>query len=86
VQARGFKAHRRSKDAKLDKARVAKAGRRVADLRLPADSLLVAKGSGKDLVIVTGATILLPGDVLMVASKRGVESKVRDYLLNLWNE
>jgi trk system potassium uptake protein TrkA len=86
AQTRGFKALKRTKDARHASMRSAKVGKRVADLHLPEDSLLVAKGSGEDLAIVTGQTVLQPGDVLIIASKRGVETKVRDYLLNLWDE
>jgi Trk K+ transport system NAD-binding subunit len=59
-------------------------GKRVADITLPPDSLLVAVGKGTNLAIVNGSTILNPGDAVMVVSKQGVEEEVRDALLKLW--
>jgi trk system potassium uptake protein TrkA len=62
-----------------------KAGKRVSELTLPADSLLVAVGEGSNLSLVSGHTILDPGDTVIVASKQGVEDQVRDTLLSLWS-
>ena len=61
-------------------------GRKVADIAklLPEDSLLIAVGDGNNMNIVNGNTVLSPGDSLIVASKQGVESKVRTVLSNLW--
>ncbi|MDR1082523.1 MAG: TrkA family potassium uptake protein [Coriobacteriales bacterium] len=58
-------------------------GRKVADIALPAGSLLVAVGRGASLEIVTGATVLYPGDAVICVSKEGLEDKVRDALLSL---
>jgi trk system potassium uptake protein TrkA len=62
-----------------------KAGKRVSELTMPPDSLLVAVGEGSNLSLVSGHTILDPGDTVIVASKQGVEDQVRDMLLNLWS-
>jgi trk system potassium uptake protein TrkA len=56
-------------------------GRRVADISLPAGSLLVAVGRGESLEIVTGATVLHPGDAVICVSKGGLEPALRDALL-----
>ncbi|MCL1846500.1 MAG: TrkA family potassium uptake protein [Coriobacteriia bacterium] len=66
------------KDA--DKERV---GKRVADISLPEGSLLVAVGQGESLEIVKGSTVLYPGDAVICISKEGLETAVRDVLLNL---
>jgi trk system potassium uptake protein TrkA len=58
-------------------------GRRVADITLPEGSLLVAVGRGESLEIVTGATVLHPGDAVICASKEGLGGAVRDALLAL---
>jgi Trk K+ transport system NAD-binding subunit len=55
----------------------------VADISLPEGSLLVAVGRGESLEIVTGATVLYPGDAVICVSKEGLESKIRDALLAL---
>ena len=61
-------------------------GKTVAAIKplLPEESLLVAVGQGESLTIVTGSTILNPGDVVMVISKQGFEEQVRNVLVNLW--
>jgi len=58
----------------------------VADINhlLPKDSLLVAVGRSGSLEIVNGATILCPGDVVMMVSKQGFEEQARIALTNLW--
>jgi trk system potassium uptake protein TrkA len=56
------------------------AGRRVADISLPTGSLLVAVGRGESLEIVTGSTVLHPGDAVICVSKEGLEGAVRDAL------
>jgi trk system potassium uptake protein TrkA len=58
-------------------------GSRVADIRLPEGSLLVAVGRGESLEIVKGATILYPGDLVIVVHKEGLENEVKDILLTL---
>jgi trk system potassium uptake protein TrkA len=58
-------------------------GHRVADITLPEGSLLVAVGRGESLEVVTGATILRPGDTVICASKEGLGDAVRDALLAL---
>ena len=58
-------------------------GRRVADIVLPAGSLLVAVGRGESLEIVKGSTMLYPGDAVICVSKEGIEKAVRDVLLSL---
>ncbi|MDR2106582.1 MAG: NAD-binding protein [Coriobacteriales bacterium] len=58
-------------------------GHRVADISLPEGSLLVAVSRGESLEIVTGSTVLHPGDAVICVSKEGVEDKVRDALLAL---
>jgi trk system potassium uptake protein TrkA len=58
-------------------------GCRVAEISLPEGSLLVAVGRGETLEIVTGSTILYPGDAVICVSKEGLENKVRDALLAL---
>jgi trk system potassium uptake protein TrkA len=58
-------------------------GRRVADITLPEGSLLVAVGRGESLEIVTGATVLYPGDAVICVSKEGLENAVRDALRRL---
>ena len=60
-----------------------RAGKRVADISLPEGSLLVAVGRGESLEIVKGSTILYPGDAVICVSKEGLETSVRDVLLNL---
>ncbi|MDR1013415.1 MAG: TrkA family potassium uptake protein [Coriobacteriales bacterium] len=58
-------------------------GHRVADITLPEGSLLVAVGRGDSLEVVTGATVLRPGDTVICASKEGLGDAVRDALLAL---
>jgi trk system potassium uptake protein TrkA len=58
-------------------------GRRVADISLPEGSLLVAVGRGESLEVVTGSTMLYPGDAVICISKEGLENTVRDALLSL---
>jgi trk system potassium uptake protein TrkA len=58
-------------------------GRQVADISLPEGSLLVAVGRGESLEIVTGATVLYPGDAVICVSKEGLEDRIRDALLAL---
>jgi trk system potassium uptake protein TrkA len=58
-------------------------GRRVSDISLPEGSLLVAVGNGNSLEIVSGSTILHPGDAVICVSKEGLEDRVRDALLAL---
>jgi trk system potassium uptake protein TrkA len=60
-----------------------KQGHRVADISLPEGSLLVAVGRGESLEIVTGATVLYPGDAVICVSKEGLENQIRDALLAL---
>ena len=60
-----------------------KAGRKVADISLPAGSLLVAVGRGESLEVVTGSTVLYPGDVVICISEEGLGDSVRDALLSL---
>jgi len=69
-----------------DMAGANKQGRRVADLAgvLPKDSLLVAVGEGSSLEIVSGDTVLHPGDVVLTVSKAGLEDQIRDVFNNLW--
>jgi trk system potassium uptake protein TrkA len=55
-------------------------GCRVADIALPAGSLLVAVGRGESLEIVNGSTVLYPGDAVICVSKEGLEDAVRDAL------
>jgi trk system potassium uptake protein TrkA len=55
-------------------------GRKVADISLPEGSLLVAVGRGESLEIVTGSTVLHPGDAVICVSKEGLEGAVRDAL------
>jgi trk system potassium uptake protein TrkA len=55
-------------------------GRKVADISLPEGSLLVAVGRGESLEIVTGSTVLHPGDAVICVSKEGLENAVRDAL------
>ena len=62
---------------------IEEAGRRVADISLPEGSLLVAVGRGESLEIVTGSTVLHPGDAVICVSKEGLENVVRDVLLSL---
>jgi trk system potassium uptake protein TrkA len=61
-------------------------GKTVADIKplLPEESLLVAVGSGASLSIVSGATVLHPGDVVMVVSRQGHEEQIRTVLSELW--
>ncbi|MDR2671813.1 MAG: TrkA family potassium uptake protein [Coriobacteriales bacterium] len=61
-------------------------GKKVADIAqlLPEESLLVAVSSGDNLSIVKGSTILHAGDVVIVASKQGLEEKIRKTLRQLW--
>ena len=68
-----------SKDRKAE-------GKTVAEIkpRLPEESLIVAVGHGDDLSIVSGPTVLYPGDVVMVVSKQGFEDEIRDALTSLW--
>jgi len=70
----------------LSQVNKAVSGKTVADIKylLPEESLLVAVGRGDNLNIVSGATILNPGDVVMVVSKQGLEDQVRKTLTNLW--
>ncbi|MDR0346792.1 MAG: TrkA family potassium uptake protein [Coriobacteriales bacterium] len=58
-------------------------GYRVADISLPEGSLLVAVGREESLDIVTGSTILYPGDTVICVSKEGLETKVRGALRSL---
>lgn len=59
------------------------AGRRVADISLPKGSLLAAVGHNDSLEIVSGETILFPGDTVVILSKSGLEDRVKEVLLNL---
>jgi trk system potassium uptake protein TrkA len=61
----------------------ARPGRRVADISLPEGSLLIAVGRGESLEVVTGSTVLYPGDVVICVSKEGLENAVRDTLRSL---
>jgi trk system potassium uptake protein TrkA len=67
----------------LSDAEAEAAGHRVMDINLPAGSLLAAIGRGDALEIVTGSTILHPGDVVLCISKQGLEDAIRDALLAL---
>ncbi len=58
-------------------------GRRVADITLPDGSLLVAVGRGDSLEIVKGATILYPGDQVIVVHKEGLENEVKSVLRSI---
>jgi Trk K+ transport system NAD-binding subunit len=60
-------------------------GARVADIKLPEGSLLVAVSRGETLDIVKGSTLLYPGDIVMAVSKEGLEEKVRDALWKCLN-
>ena len=61
-------------------------GKTVAEIKplLPEESLLVAVGRGASLSIVSGPTMLHPGDVVMVVSKQGCEEQIRTVFNNLW--
>jgi len=58
-------------------------GWKAAEIALPEGSLLVAVGRGESLEIVTGSTMLYPGDAVICISKEGLEGAVRDTLLSL---
>lgn len=58
-------------------------GRRVADIALPANTLLVAVARGDSLDTINGDTILLPGDVVVVCVKSDLEETARQALLSL---
>jgi len=58
-------------------------GWKAAEITLPEGSLLVAVGRGESLEIVTGSTMLYPGDAVICISKEGLEKSVRDVLLSL---
>ena len=61
-------------------------GKTVAEIKslLPEESLLVAVGQGNNLSIVSGSTVLNPGDVVMAVSKQGYEEQISTTLSNLW--
>jgi trk system potassium uptake protein TrkA len=55
--------------------------RRVVDLDLPAQSVLVALFRGDDTVLPRGDTELLPGDEVVALTDPEVEARLRDVLL-----
>jgi len=58
----------------------------VAEIKhlLPEDSLLVAVARGGSLEIVSGSTVLSPGDVVTLVSRQGLEDQARAALIKLW--
>ncbi|MDR1713683.1 MAG: NAD-binding protein [Coriobacteriales bacterium] len=52
-------------------------GRKVSEIELPKGALLVAVGTGRELEIVTGSTVLYPGDAVICVSKAGIEDSIR---------
>ena len=58
--------------------------KKVADVELPAGSLLIAVGHGTSLSVVTSSTTLNPGDIVTIVCKRGLENQVRTTLRKMW--
>lgn len=57
-------------------------GRRVVDLRLPAESILVAIFRGEETVIPRGDTVILPGDEVVALTDPEHEDALREQLVD----
>ena len=57
------------------------AGRSLTDIRLPAQTSLIAILRGSDVIIPTGGTTLLPGDEVIAIARRESEDELRRLLI-----
>ena len=55
-------------------------GKRIVELRLPKDVLIVLMGRGDQMVIPSGSTVVMPGDTLLVLGEKQPISAIREQL------
>lgn len=53
------------------------AGKRIVDLGLPKDVLIVLMGRGDEMIVPSGSTVILPGDTLLVLGEKEPVSATR---------
>ncbi len=57
------------------------AGMQLADIKLPADSVLSAISRGAEVIVPTGHTRILPGDEVIAVTRASSEQALRDLLV-----